>query len=151
MDDMARRDKAQSGSLNLADFRGTGIEDERRREPRIPCDKQIAILPAASEKDWAFKSVGLFDCSPRGLGLIAEDPIAPGEQFLAKLKLAKLTMVVYTVRYCTPIARGQFKIGAEFTGVIGSPDGCDPNVVLDALLDADLRGRDADVVPELVE
>ena len=133
---MSRPKKAQGDSLSLSDFRGIGTVDERRREPRIPCDKQISILPAASEKDWAFKSVGLFDCSPHGLGLIAEDPMEPGEQFLAKLRLQKLTMVVYTVRHCTPITRGQFKIGAEFTGVIGSPDGCDPNAVLNALLDA---------------
>ena len=94
---MYRTRSKSSGALYLKDFIGTGIANEKRREARIPCDKEIAILPCASEKDWSFNFVTLSDCSPHGIGLIAEDPMKLGEQFLVKLIVKKLTILIFTV------------------------------------------------------
>jgi hypothetical protein len=135
---MARNEQLKKGdSLTLADFHGRMVAtDERRREPRIGCDKQIAILPCMSEKDWAFKSVGLLDCSPHGLSLLSEEAMQPEDQFLAKLRLEKMTLVLYTVRHCTATAQGLFRIGAEFSGIISGPDDGGPEAVLSALINA---------------
>ena len=122
------------GALTLTDFRRP--DEEQRREPRIPCAKEIAILPCTTERDWAFKHVGLYDCSPHGLGLITQEPMMLGEQFLAKLRVGRMTMLIYTVRHCAEIGPQQWKVGAEFSGVIGSPDECNPDAIMSALLNA---------------
>jgi hypothetical protein len=46
-----------------------------------------------------------------------------GDQFVAKLRLKKLMLVLYTVRHCVASGRDQFKIGAELCGVINDPHG----------------------------
>ncbi|HVT90895.1 MAG TPA: PilZ domain-containing protein, partial [Tepidisphaeraceae bacterium] len=117
--------------MTLDDFRGHGIADERRFESRIPLDRQIYILHCGTEKDWEFEQVKLTDCSPHGVGLISRNPMKKGEQFMAKLKLDKITLVVYTVRNCST-AGAEFRVGAEFSGIIGSPEESDPNIVMNA-------------------
>jgi hypothetical protein len=59
-----------------------------------------------------------------------------GDQFLAKMQLERLTMVLYTVGHCTAIGSNSFYIGAEFIAVIGSPNDSDASAALKVLIDA---------------
>jgi hypothetical protein len=59
-----------------------------------------------------------------------------GEQFLAKLQLERLIVLLYAVRHCTATGPRQFYIGAEFIGVIGSPNDSDASAALKVLIDA---------------
>ena len=62
------------------------------------------------------------------------EPLDPGEQFLAKLKLGTLVLLIYTVRRCTPAQDGYFKIGGELTGTVGPPDDCEADSIRKAIL-----------------
>jgi hypothetical protein len=136
---MIERNKPSTGgAMTSMDFGASGTDagDQPRGEPRTRCNKQIAILPCASERNWSFRIVTLLDCSPRGLGLRSEQSMQLGDQFLAKLQLERLTMVLYTVRHCTTTGPRQFYIGAEFIGVVGSPNDSDASAALKVLMDA---------------
>lgn len=130
---------SKSGVMTLTDFRafGTGAGAERRGEPRTRCNKQIAILPCESERNLSFRTVTLFDCSPRGLGLRSAESMQRGDQFLAKLRLERVTLVLYTVAHCTALGPRSFYIGAEFIGVVGNPNDSDASAALKVLIDAE--------------
>jgi hypothetical protein len=61
------------------------------------------------------------DFSDHGIGLSVSEPISRGEQFILKIKLPELVLLVFTVRCCVPDAR-RYRIGAEFYGIVGSPN-----------------------------
>lgn len=94
---------------------------DKRGQSREPLDKPVEILPCARlPGDERFVTVRLRDCSLDGLGLLADFPMKPGEQFLAKLELDGLMLMLYTVRHCEPAPGGGHRIGAEFTRVAAS-------------------------------
>jgi hypothetical protein len=127
---------SRGGALTPDDFRrGTrSSEQERRSEPRLPCSRQLTITPLCAAPRRRPITVGLFDCSGHGLGLICDEPMVVGDQFVASLELrSRVSLVVYTVRHCQRINR-QFKIGAELTSFLGSPDDIANGNVLNALL-----------------
>jgi len=133
----ARKGSGRSGTLTLEDFRearGNPVGDERRREPRIPCDRHIDVLPCVADKTWEFKRVGLFDCSPLGLGLVFDTVIAPGEQFIAKLNVGRMALALYTVRHCQTIDARHYKVGAAFAGFVGTEQ-FDPQAIVKMLID----------------
>ena len=118
-DDAGMARPTNAGTLTPLDLRrdsATPGAEDRRREPRIPCQRQVLIAPRnTSGAAGQFKPVGLFDCSGHGLGVISEEPMVVGDQFLAKLQLRHRTaLIVYTVRHCQRLDR-HFKIGAQFT------------------------------------
>ena len=127
-----KKPHGDGGALGAADFRSValvdGNQDERRREPRIPCDRQIEILPTAARRKWGFVSVRLLDCSVHGLCLVTSEPMPAGAEFMAMLDIEDLfTLVRYTVRHCKQINPNpmQYKIGAqcvEFVGAAGDQD-----------------------------
>ena len=121
------------GLLTAADLRGKSTAwADRRREPRIPCSREIMVLPAPFRKGQPFRPVGLFDCSARGLGVVSPEPMEVGEQFVVELSLDGVRLAAYTVRHCTPAADGRhYNIGAAYSGLIGRA-GCDPQEVIDA-------------------
>ena len=130
-----RRKPVRGGALTPEDLRPPVADDDRRREPRIPCEREIAILPYQASGNWEFKSVGLFDCSSHGLGIISDEPMAIGEQFLAKLKLgSSRALVIYTVRHCLCVEGRYFKIGAEFSGLKNARDDYDTSELLQSVL-----------------
>ncbi len=124
--------------MTLSDFKGQARHgDDRRREERIACDKWIGIRPSTENQDEPFISVRLVDCSPGGLCLVSKTPMAAGDQFLTELCIDKTLLVLYTVRHCAANGTtGEYKVGAEFSGVLSGPDDVGPEAILRALMDA---------------
>jgi hypothetical protein len=117
---------SQDGSLTGNDLIGQPKKKklEGRREPRTKLTRRIEILPASAMtgSNWQLTSVELVDCSLRGVGFIADAPMNAGEQFLARLDLGTVSLLLYTVRHCSSTDDGKrFRIGAEFTRVAASP------------------------------
>src|SRR4051812_15233415 len=93
---------------------------EARREERIPVNKIIQVLPCKPQQQWKFVKAELVNCSRNGLAMRYDQRMQPNEQFLVKLKLGAVQLLVYTVRYC--LAQGRdFMIGAEFVGLSAAP------------------------------
>lgn len=137
MQSSQRHANDDDGALTARDFRGTSEGGERRREPRVLCDREIAVMPCRGADGRGFRRVGLADCSPHGLGLVSPEPMVPGEEFLAelKLKLQALVLLVYRVQHCSPAGGGHFRIGAELVGTITPPNERDADAALKAILD----------------
>src|SRR5688572_20217060 len=118
---------------------GAGHIDFRRFEPRIHCDRQMSILRpgvdalAGAEGANGFITARLTDCSLNGLGMMTSAALEVGEQFFVRLKIEKLTLLVYTVRYCIPMKADEFRVGAKFTGYTASSFQGDMGAVITAL------------------
>lgn len=78
----------------------------------------------------------MFDCSRRGIGILLDSPMEPREQFVAKLRLERMMMVVYTVRHCRQLGPNRYQIGAELTRLAGM-ESTHSDEFLDALLNND--------------
>lgn len=141
---MQQGGRSYPGELTAADLRGRSrLWNNRRREPRVPCARDLAILPSNAAEGEGFRRVGLFGCSAHGLGVVSPLPMKVGDQFLAKLRLDRVMLAAYTVRHCTLMPDGKhYKIGAELTAFIGTPGG-NAQAALDALLgpEADADGN----------
>jgi hypothetical protein len=124
-----------NGALTRDDFPVATGGIDRRTEPRVPCDKVISIQPCHSRHVGGFITVRLFDCSRKGLGVMADAPMLPREQFVTKLQLEQLKMVVYTVRHCRELGPNRYQIGAEFSWIVGTQDTTTPDAFLHSLLD----------------
>ena len=98
--------------------------DPRRSEPRTPCEREIAFLPATdgnSAGEVLFNKAQVTDCSMHGMGLIMSKPVEAGQQILARLDVDRHpTLLLYTVRYCIPMQADQFRAGVRFTGFIAN-------------------------------
>ncbi len=123
------------GALTPEDFHDADPRG-RRREERIAHRRMIQILPTLADEEWKFLWAELIDCSPNGMGLFMKNPMKPGNDFLVKLKLDSIVLLLYTVRHCEAEGKG-WRIGARFTGVTGDPIRRDPQTVLAALLISD--------------
>jgi hypothetical protein len=124
-----------SGALTPADFHDADPRG-RRCEERIDHRRMIQVLPTLADEEWKFLWAELIDCSPHGMGLFLKNPLKPGSDFLVKLRLDSIVLLLYTVRHCEAEGKG-WRIGARFTGVTGDPIRRDPQTVLDALLKPD--------------
>jgi len=126
--------------LTIEDFRHADrTSDDRRREPRFPCHKAIAIRPCRFAEDRGFRPAQLLDCSAHGLKLLTDEPMDTGEQFLVRFKLDRLMLAVYTVRHChrdPAAADTHHHVGAALTAFIGGPDDPDAQAILQSLLAA---------------
>jgi hypothetical protein len=63
-----------------------------------------------------FTTVQLTDCSLHGLGMNLPESYEAGQQFVLRLKLDKVVLLVYTLKYCIPTKTNSFRAGARFTG-----------------------------------
>src|SRR5690348_2038951 len=97
------------GVLTIDDLRSNA---ERRAEERIARQRPIETLPCTSKAKWDFKSVLLSDCSLHGLAILSDEPMQRGQEFLAKLMVKRMTMVVYRVAHCEQLDQFQYRIGA---------------------------------------
>jgi hypothetical protein len=118
-----------------------------RREVRYAPQRLVDILPCRARNEWNFKPAELIDCSTSGVGLIVDEPLQTGEQFIMKIKLVKWVLLLYTVRYCVPVEgrgsaqrAGQMRIGAELCGYVDATRHHDPEAVLAALI-AEVRNE----------
>jgi hypothetical protein len=114
-------------NLTEADpFDTSDYQDRRRGEPRILCERDIsAVRCAPGERELTpagrpFK-VRLTDCSLNGLGMMLPEAVPAGQQLLVKVEMNRLPMMLlYTVRYCVPMAEDQFRAGLRFSGYVAS-------------------------------
>jgi hypothetical protein len=126
----ARRDDP----LTAEDLRSAPSGADRRREARVACEKDVAILPCRTDEGWGFALARMFDCSPRGIGIITERKLPAGDQFMVKVKLDIVRLLIYTVRHCVPADGGRYKIGAELNRIVGMDAGHQTNDFLNAML-----------------
>jgi hypothetical protein len=98
----------------------SAYNDRRRHESRTPCNREVALLPCASDDTNHFMRGRLSDCSPHGLGLVLNEKIEAGQQVLARIEIdRKPTLLMYTIRYCIPTKSDEYRAGARFTGFAG--------------------------------
>jgi hypothetical protein len=110
-------DAGEDNSLHLSDFDvAPARPDERRREPRVACERPIAVLPYPNKK---FLNGRFVDCSMRGVGLVLTESLPVDERFLLKLRGESLTLLIYSIRNCRPMD-DRFRIGGELCGCIGT-------------------------------
>jgi hypothetical protein len=121
--------------LTIGDFRDAPVPpaDDRRREPRFPSTKAIAIRSCRFGEDRGFRPARLLDCSANGLGIQTDEPMDTGEQFLVRFKLDRLMLAVYTVRHCRRDGTA-YQVGAALTAFIGGSEAPQSRAILDALL-----------------
>ena len=119
---------------------GVHLDDEvlnqvqRRREARFACGKPIYVRPFAQAVDEKFLYSRLLDCSSHGVCVLAPMRMQPRDQFLLKLRFERLALVLYTVRNCCEGDYASWRIGAEFTEIIGVSQLNPSNAVLESLL-----------------
>lgn len=100
----------------------------RRREPRAAVDRPIVIISLSARGGMRFHPGRLIDCSPHGLGVLLSRPLPLGDRFMVQSRLRRSVLLLYTVRNCRRWQNG-FRVGAEFSGVLGepnAPDAADP-------------------------
>ena len=104
------------GVLAAADF-GPGGRPGARRDARFAVTRRVSMLPYSAKGDCWAAEAWLADCSIRGVGLLTNTQMYPGEQFLLKLKAAgSLVLVICTTRNCRPAPPDRYRIGAVFDG-----------------------------------
>jgi hypothetical protein len=136
---MPDAEKSPGEPLTLEDFRDADVAGrDRRREPRFPTQKAIAIRSCRLGEERGFRPARLLDCSTKGLGIYTDEPMDTGEQFLVRFKLDRLMLAVYTVRHCRRDG-ARYQVGAALTSFIGDSHEPDAQAILQALLTA---GRD---------
>jgi hypothetical protein len=107
-------------------------DPDRRTEPRTS-HPAIVIMAYGEGQQLEFENAQLIDCSPHGISILFHRPIQPGQDFLLKLKLDRVTLVNYAVRSCVPSGR-LFRIGGEFTRYVGAAEDLPPEAAYNALL-----------------
>lgn len=132
---MIRDCQVETEVLTSRDFDAARPGACRRREPRVRVDRAIVVIPFGFRTGLQFKPARLVDCSRRGVGLVTIDPLLSGELFMVKANLRQFVLLLYTVRHCARLQDHGYRVGGEFSGIIGPGDERDPSDVLDALLE----------------
>ena len=112
------------------------VESDKRRDRRVSCE--VVIMPCGTLASGKFRKARLVDCSANGIGILSTRSFPPGEQFLLKVRVKTVALLVYTVRYSRELEAGIYRIGAELAGCIG-PQNTDPQTILNALLNGQLQ------------
>jgi hypothetical protein len=99
----------------------------------VRCRKSIRVIPARRLQEGVSVPAELVDCGCHGVSVMLDRPMEVGEQFVIKLQLDRLRMLIYAVRHCQPMG-SQYHIGAEFTGLFAVPAAVEPSAILNALL-----------------
>ena len=98
---------------------------ERRTYPRIPMQKCLAVIPYREGEAGDVMEVWMRDISQGGIGLVHNQPMQRGDEFLVHLpdqdQDAKLRC---RVTYCAPLmgkaSQGLYGIGARFVEEVES-------------------------------
>jgi hypothetical protein len=108
--------------------------ENARRDERLPCAGAIEVLPCKPKGEWKFAAGDLVNCSRHGISMRFREPMQPNEQFLVKLKLDAVQLLVFSVRWCMA-AGPDYLIGAEFAGFSSAQfNEEDANAMLQAFL-----------------
>ena len=89
--------------------------ENARRDVRLPCAGAIQVLPCKPKGEWKFAIADLVNCSRHGISMRFSESMLPNEQFLVKLKVNAVQLLVFSVRWCMA-AGSDYLIGAEFAG-----------------------------------
>ena len=111
------------GQLNGAGFATRHVRRpavDQRSEQRVACRKLIALLPCDGAEESGLRRVRLVDCSPHGIGVIAAQPLRPGQRVIAATRRQHILLIVYTVLHCTLLPDGRYRIGAAVAELLGS-------------------------------
>src|SRR6478672_4665180 len=92
---------------------------ERRTYPRIPMQKCLAVIPYRDGEEGELMEVWMRDISQGGIGLVHNQPMERGDEFLIHLPEAGTEAKVRCrVTYCAPLmgkaSQGLYGIGARF-------------------------------------
>jgi hypothetical protein len=124
------------GVLGVSDF-GPDGRPGARREARFAVTRRVSLLPYSTKSDCWAGEAWLADCSTRGVGLLTNTQMYPGEQFLLKLKAAgSLLLVICTTRNCRPAPPDRYRIGAIFDGYMRDGELHDANALHQLLIAA---------------
>jgi len=102
-------------STSTASTDASSSGENARRDERLPCAGAIEVLPCKPKGEWKFATADLVNCSRRGISMRFRESMLPNEQFLVKLKLNAVQLLVFSVRWCMA-AGSDYLIGAEFAG-----------------------------------
>lgn len=124
------------GELAVTDF-GPDGRPGARCEARFAVTRKVSLLPYSTKSDCWAGEAWLADCSTRGVGLLTNTQMYPGEQFLLKLKAAgSLLLVICTARNCRPAPPDRYRIGAIFDGYMRDGELHDANALHQLLIAA---------------
>jgi hypothetical protein len=103
--------------LQAAERNAVGAE--RRTYPRIPMQKCMAVIPYQDGKEGDLLEVWMRDISQGGIGLVHNQPMQRGDEFLVHLpEDGHETKIRCRVTYCAPLmgksGQGLYGIGARF-------------------------------------
>ena len=98
---------------------------EVRRAQRIVHPCRITITLGTSEDEGPALLVQLKDISARGVSLLHNEELAHGTSFVVNLESpdGKHVSILSTVAHCRKVDEHTHQIGAEFTCVLGQPQG----------------------------
>jgi hypothetical protein len=120
---------SQSHLVEADPFGTSDYHDRRRSEPRILCEREVSAVRCtpSDEVETSPLLAGrpfrarMTDCSLHGLGMMLPESVPAGQQLLVKVEMNRLPMMLlYTVRYCVPMAEGEFRTGLRFSGYVAS-------------------------------
>src|SRR5439155_27282522 len=103
------------GGLTAADFQPRHRTD-KRCEPRHSHQRIIQLLSEFLTEEWRFITGELVDCSAHGLAVRVAQPMKIGQDFMVKLRLDRVVLLLYSVRHCAREGDG-YRVGAQFTGL----------------------------------
>ena len=122
-------------TLEADPFSTPDFRDQRRREPRVICEREVSMVRCLDNEPARPTRVQLTDCSLHGLGVMAAIKLEAGEQVLVKVEMNRLPMMLmYSVRYCVPMASDAFRVGLRFSGYVASKFRGEMRTVLGAMM-----------------
>lgn len=97
----------------------TGVAAEQRRRPRMERLRELVIHPMQEGEIGEEVVVRTQDFSSLGLGLVVDEPMEVGEQFLVTLatRSGPAVPLLYSVVHCTPVEEG-YKVGGELVSLL---------------------------------
>lgn len=100
---------------------------KQRERPELRVARRDVVarrttIQLAHPADAGAVTVTVCDTSPRGVGLVTERPLAPGEQFVLRVVDRDRTVpLLYTVVRCKKCGDRHYRVGATFDSVAPQP------------------------------
>jgi c-di-GMP-binding flagellar brake protein YcgR len=107
----------------VASFPGSAkpaVRHERRRAARIELRAHVTIRTLKDQQLSEPATVTVVNFSPRGLGLVLDEPLTAGTNFVTELhrKSGGSVLFLCTVMHCRAAPDEKFQAGVEFTCVL---------------------------------
>jgi hypothetical protein len=115
------------------------MDTDRRSEGRFGVERTVQYLPVKAAKDWHFLTGQLLDCSPHGVGMECGEPMAVGDDFILKVRLKKLRLLIYRTQNVSQ-RHNVYRVGGELIGALTEPNEFDLDELVESL--AGIRKED---------